>query len=266
MAARIFSVDYYYTTVENRPGQGCKFLSTLAEAEVNLLAFNAFPVSSDRTQLVIYPQNATWLREDLGEIAGLHRCPITSAASSTTQWSAHEWRSLHERPGVSLRALAVVDGYPDFAVLEPERVAKRDQLMGTFGGHHACNDRGLKYRSLRRIDITVRQRIPDRFRKIDYGLRPRRPLACGLCTDIHHARLVAVVDMGKHSASDVVHLHLAPARDFGGNALLAVAIVALSPSARQYFGQLVVAGAVAKWCAHVETLGGKQAGIQFALG
>jgi hypothetical protein len=63
MAARIFSVDYYYTTVANRPGQGCKFLKTLAAAEVNLLAFNAFPVSSDRTQLVIYPQNATWLGE-----------------------------------------------------------------------------------------------------------------------------------------------------------------------------------------------------------
>jgi hypothetical protein len=65
MPARIFSVDYYYTTVENRPGQGCRFLKMLASGEVNLMAFNAFPVSADRTQLVIYPQNATWL----GEIA-----------------------------------------------------------------------------------------------------------------------------------------------------------------------------------------------------
>jgi hypothetical protein len=68
MSARIFSVDYYYTTVENRPGQGCKFLKMLASGDVNLLAFNAFPVSVDRTQLVIYPQNATWL----GEIARRH--------------------------------------------------------------------------------------------------------------------------------------------------------------------------------------------------
>ena len=63
MSARIFSVDYYYTTVENKPGQGCEFLKMLAAGEVNLLAFNAFPVSADRTQLVIYPQNATWLGE-----------------------------------------------------------------------------------------------------------------------------------------------------------------------------------------------------------
>lgn len=63
MPARIFSVDYYYTTVANRPGQGCKFLEMLAAGEVNLLAFNAFPVGAENTQLVIYPQNATWLGE-----------------------------------------------------------------------------------------------------------------------------------------------------------------------------------------------------------
>ncbi len=62
-SAKIFSVDYYYTTIADRPGQGCHFLKMLAAGEVNLLAFNAFPVSSDRTQLVIYPLNSTWLGE-----------------------------------------------------------------------------------------------------------------------------------------------------------------------------------------------------------
>jgi len=70
MAASIYSVDYYYTTVEDTPGQGCKFLKTLASEEVNLLAFNAFPVGRDRTQLVIYPLNATWLG-DLARNEGL---------------------------------------------------------------------------------------------------------------------------------------------------------------------------------------------------
>jgi hypothetical protein len=63
MSANIYSVDYYYTTVEDAPGQGCRFLETLASREVNLIAFNAFPVGRDRTQLVIYPLNATWLGE-----------------------------------------------------------------------------------------------------------------------------------------------------------------------------------------------------------
>ncbi len=63
MSATIYSADYYYTTVKDSPGQGCRFLETLAAEEVNLLAFNAFPVGKDRTQLVIYPLNSTWLGE-----------------------------------------------------------------------------------------------------------------------------------------------------------------------------------------------------------
>jgi hypothetical protein len=63
MAATIYSVDYYSTTVEDRPGQGCAFLKMLAAEEVNLLAFNAFPIGGNKTQLIIYPLNATWLAE-----------------------------------------------------------------------------------------------------------------------------------------------------------------------------------------------------------
>jgi len=70
MTAHIYSVDYYYTTVEDKPGQGCKFLRMLASEDVNLVAFNAFPVGRDRTQLVIYPLNSTWLG-DLARAEGL---------------------------------------------------------------------------------------------------------------------------------------------------------------------------------------------------
>ena len=69
MTANIYSVDYYYTTVEDAPGQGCRFLEAIAREEVNLVAFNAFPVGRDRTQLVIYPLNSTWL----GDMAR-HEC------------------------------------------------------------------------------------------------------------------------------------------------------------------------------------------------
>ncbi len=70
MSAHIYSVDYFYTTVEDAPGQGCRFLEMLAQEDVNLLAFNAFPVGTDRTQLVIYPLNSTWLG-DLARHEGL---------------------------------------------------------------------------------------------------------------------------------------------------------------------------------------------------
>ena len=70
MGANIYSVDYFYTTIEDAPGRGCKFLETLVQEDVNLLAFNAFPVGRDRTQLVIYPLNSTWLG-DLARTQGL---------------------------------------------------------------------------------------------------------------------------------------------------------------------------------------------------
>ena len=70
MSANIYSVDYFYTTVEYTPGMGCKFLETLVHEDVNLLAFNAFPVGRDRTQLVIYPLNSIWLG-DLARHEGL---------------------------------------------------------------------------------------------------------------------------------------------------------------------------------------------------
>ncbi len=61
MGANIFSVDYYEATVENRPGEGSRFLSWLASEEVNLLAFTATPLDATKTRLRIYPHNPTWL-------------------------------------------------------------------------------------------------------------------------------------------------------------------------------------------------------------
>ncbi len=80
MPATIYSAEYYYTTVKDAPGQGCHFLEILASEEVNLLAFNAFPVGKDTTQLVIYPLNATWLgqlaRHEGLELTGPHHAFI----------------------------------------------------------------------------------------------------------------------------------------------------------------------------------------------
>ena len=41
MAYRIRRVEYYYTTVEDQPGEAYKLLSRLASLGVNLLAFTA---------------------------------------------------------------------------------------------------------------------------------------------------------------------------------------------------------------------------------
>jgi hypothetical protein len=58
MAATVRAVDYFYVMVHDRPGEACRFLSRLAEARINLLAFSAIPAGPLQTQLVIFPENS----------------------------------------------------------------------------------------------------------------------------------------------------------------------------------------------------------------
>lgn len=62
MGLDIRSVDYFYTTVEDRPGAGYRLLSLLAEAGVDLLALTAVPVGPGRTQLALFPERPAELQ------------------------------------------------------------------------------------------------------------------------------------------------------------------------------------------------------------
>ncbi len=77
MPALIQSVEYYYTTVPDRPGEACRLLRQLAAEEVNLLAFHAMPMGAEKTQLVIYPLSASRLARVAGGLGlvlqGPHR-------------------------------------------------------------------------------------------------------------------------------------------------------------------------------------------------
>jgi len=64
MATRIRRIDYFYTTVQDQPGESYKFLSTLAEMGFNLIAFTAIPVGPNRTQLTIFPDDAARLKSE----------------------------------------------------------------------------------------------------------------------------------------------------------------------------------------------------------
>jgi hypothetical protein len=50
-------VDYYYTTVPNKPGEGAKVLKILKDAGVNLLAYHGFPTGG-QAQLDFVPEKA----------------------------------------------------------------------------------------------------------------------------------------------------------------------------------------------------------------
>ena len=71
MACNISRVEYFHTTISNRPGEAYRFLSQLALLRINLLAFTALPVSSTDTALTIYPENPKFMKNEAAR-AGLY--------------------------------------------------------------------------------------------------------------------------------------------------------------------------------------------------
>jgi hypothetical protein len=61
MADTVRKVDYFYVTLPDKPGEGAKVLSALADAGVNLLALSAFP-SGRRAQLDLIAEDAAKLK------------------------------------------------------------------------------------------------------------------------------------------------------------------------------------------------------------
>ena len=70
MAFEIRRADYYFTTIQNAPGEGHKIFSELAGQGVNLLAITAVPIGPTRTQLTLFPEDAG-LFQTAGKRAGL---------------------------------------------------------------------------------------------------------------------------------------------------------------------------------------------------
>ena len=50
-------VDYFYTMISDKPGEGARVLRALRDARVNLLAFSAFP-SQRKSQVDFIPEDA----------------------------------------------------------------------------------------------------------------------------------------------------------------------------------------------------------------
>jgi predicted amino acid-binding ACT domain protein len=58
MSSTIRRVDYFYTTVQDRPGQAYELLTHLATLGVNLLGLNLIPMGPDATQMTIFPHDS----------------------------------------------------------------------------------------------------------------------------------------------------------------------------------------------------------------
>jgi hypothetical protein len=55
------SVEYYYATVLDRPGQAAELLTLLAGAGIELLAFSILPTGPTHTQLMLFPESPAQL-------------------------------------------------------------------------------------------------------------------------------------------------------------------------------------------------------------
>jgi hypothetical protein len=62
MADTVQSVEYYYVTTPDAPGEGQRVLSALEARGVNLLAFLGFPLGGGRSQLDLIPEDAQSLK------------------------------------------------------------------------------------------------------------------------------------------------------------------------------------------------------------
>jgi hypothetical protein len=62
MSGKLRKVDYFYTMIPNRPGQGAKVMGGLAAKGVDLLAFSCFPVGRGAAQLDLMPADSALLK------------------------------------------------------------------------------------------------------------------------------------------------------------------------------------------------------------
>lgn len=58
MALNVRTVEYFYTRVENAPGNAYELLARLASEEISLLAFSAVPFGPNRVELTIFPDRS----------------------------------------------------------------------------------------------------------------------------------------------------------------------------------------------------------------
>jgi hypothetical protein len=56
MALNVRSVEYYYATVQDMPGQAAELLKLLQDGGVDLLAFSIVPTGPTHTQLMLFPE------------------------------------------------------------------------------------------------------------------------------------------------------------------------------------------------------------------
>ncbi|MFC5475636.1 ACT domain-containing protein [Paraherbaspirillum soli] len=135
MADSIRKADYFSMTVANKPGEGLKVLSMLAEKEVNLLAFTGFP-RNRRAQLDFVPEDTkkfTVVAKKAGWEMSPKKVAFLVQGEDRAGALADALGKLAEA-GINVTAMqATVGGAGRYGALfwvKPEDVAKSAKLLG----------------------------------------------------------------------------------------------------------------------------------------
>jgi hypothetical protein len=133
---RIERVDYYYTLVPNKAGAGAKVFNELKGEGVNLLAFNGFPLSAQRSQLDLVPSSGEAL------VAAAKKAKIKlvgpKVAFLITEWehigAVAEILSKLEQAGVNVTAMQAIDTgdwhYGAIIWVKQRDIGKASQALG----------------------------------------------------------------------------------------------------------------------------------------
>lgn len=136
MAETIRKVQYFYATVEDKPGEANRLLKNLSQRGINLFAFTAFPVGPGTSQLDFFPENPEQLLKaalDAGvTLAGPKNAFLIQGEDRTG--ALHEHHLTLSNAGINVHAAnGVVDDNGRFGYVlwvKPEDYEKAAKAFG----------------------------------------------------------------------------------------------------------------------------------------
>lgn len=135
MAMTIRRVDYYYTTVKDRPGEAFKVLSALASEGVNLLAFLAMPLGPESAQFTLFPEDPSVLvraAQRSGMVLDGPHAAILVQGEDRLGALAEVHAKLYDMNINVYAATCVTDGAGEFGYLLYVRPTDIDNAMAAF--------------------------------------------------------------------------------------------------------------------------------------
>jgi hypothetical protein len=133
---RIERINYYYTVVPNRVGAAAKVFNEFKAQHVNLRAFNGFPLSAQRSQLVLVPSSEVAL------VAAAQKAGIKlvgpKVAFLISEWeyvgAVADTLSKLEQAGVNVTAMQAIETgewrYGAILWVKPRYIDKAAQALG----------------------------------------------------------------------------------------------------------------------------------------